>query len=632
MMRCCRRDVIGSGDSRPARWWPLPRQGRPMKTRLLSFGALLALVASMTISWSAPALAATGSTAIPAPPGGSNPDLDALACPSATTCIAVGQDGHGAMAAIDIDGAWTSTELPIPPDAADTAFVRPASIACSSDGTCVAVGSYEALINGVNMEEGLVETYSAGSWSVTPVDGYVFFAVTCPAAGHCLAAGGSPGALVILSQSAGSWEAAPVALPSDITPDSVATVTGIACPADGTCIGVGSYFPPSGQSPMLVTETNGAWQASAAPSTGTSPSELTAVSCPPSGACTAVGTDGAGGFAISGSATTWSDPAALPAPSAAATGSSVAPDAVSCPTALSCATAGGYVNQSDACVVEGGCSSHPFVDFESGGSWSAASVPVPADPPADPSSRSVLAGIACASAGRCVAAGNYQTPGSSPDASFAAILTQVPVTRLFGQDAIGTSIAVAQAEFPTAGSAKAVVVARSDFFTDALAGGPLAAAVDGPLLITPGASITPALDPRVEAEIQRVRDPGGTVYILGGPLALDPAIDAALQGLGYTTKRVAGDDEYATAVAVAEQLGNPTTVFEATGLNFADALSAVPAAIQAHGAILLTDGAVQSPETQAYLQAHAGDTRYAIGGPAAAAGADPTATAVYGLD
>ena len=49
-----------------------------MKTRLLSFGALLALVASMTISWSAPALAATGSTAIPAPPGGSNPDLDAL--------------------------------------------------------------------------------------------------------------------------------------------------------------------------------------------------------------------------------------------------------------------------------------------------------------------------------------------------------------------------------------------------------------------------------------------------------------------------------------------------------------------------------------------------------------------------
>src|ERR1700678_3371829 len=115
-----------------------------------------------------------------------------------------------------------------------------------------------------------------------------------------------------------------------------------------------------------------------------------------------------------------------------------------------------------------------------------------------------------------------------------AVAAAVSAQRIDGTDAIGTSIAVSQAEFPTAGSAQAVVLARSDFFSDALAGGPLAAKVGGPLLITPGASITPALDPRVEAEIQRVLDPGGTVYILGGPLALDPAIDAALQGLGYT--------------------------------------------------------------------------------------------------
>ena len=51
-----------------------------------------------------------------------------------------------------------------------------------------------------------------------------------------------------------------------------------------------------------------------------------------------------------------------------------------------------------------------------------------------------------------------------------------------------------------------------------------------------------------------------------------------------------------------------------------------------HGAILLTDGAVQAPETAAYLVAHPPLIRYAIGGPAAAAGADPQATPVYGLD
>ena len=54
-------------------------------------------------------------------------------------------------------------------------------------------------------------------------------------------------------------------------------------------------------------------------------------------------------------------------------------------------------------------------------------------------------------------------------------------------------------------------------------------------------------------------------------------------------------------MAIANQLGNPSTVFEATGLFFADALSAVPAAIHAGGAILLTNGTTQAPETAAYL-------------------------------
>jgi hypothetical protein len=208
----------------------------------------------------------------------------------------------------------------------------------------------------------------------------------------------------------------------------------------------------------------------------------------------------------------------------------------------------------------------------------------------------------------------------------------VPVQRIYGTDAIETSIAVSQAEFPTSDSAKAVVLARSDFFSDALAGGPLAAKVGGPLLITPGASLSSSLDPRIQAEIQRVLPVGGTVYILGGDLALSPSIDTALQALGYVAQRVAGTDEYATAVDVAEQLGNPSVIFEATGLTFPDALSAVPAAIEKGGAILLTDGSTQAPETAAYLAAHPGDTRYAIGGPLAAYGADPTATPVYGQD
>jgi len=205
-------------------------------------------------------------------------------------------------------------------------------------------------------------------------------------------------------------------------------------------------------------------------------------------------------------------------------------------------------------------------------------------------------------------------------------------TRIFGATAIGTAIAASQASFPASGSANAVVLARDDFFSDALAGGPLAAAVGGPVLITESAEESASLDPAVEAEILRVLVPGGTVYLLGGTQALSPNLDTTLQGLGFKTVRLAGTDEYDTAILVAQQLGNPKTVFEATGLNFADALSAVPAAVMDHGAILLTDGSIQDPETASYLAANPSDVRYAIGGPLAAAGADPGATAVFGAD
>ncbi|MGH9043498.1 MAG: cell wall-binding repeat-containing protein [Acidimicrobiales bacterium] len=208
----------------------------------------------------------------------------------------------------------------------------------------------------------------------------------------------------------------------------------------------------------------------------------------------------------------------------------------------------------------------------------------------------------------------------------------LPVDRIYGTDAIATSIAVSQAEFPTDGSANAVVLARSDFFTDALAGGPLAAKEGGPMLITPPASQSATLDPRVLSEIQRVLRPGGAVYVLGGDLALSPGIDSQLGALGYEVMREAGTDEYDTAVKIAQALGNPPIVFEATGLSFADALSSVPAAIQQDGAILLTDGSTQAPETAGYLAQHPGDTRYAVGGPLAALGADPRATGVYGAD
>lgn len=207
-----------------------------------------------------------------------------------------------------------------------------------------------------------------------------------------------------------------------------------------------------------------------------------------------------------------------------------------------------------------------------------------------------------------------------------AVTVPSNVHRIAGATRLATAIGASQDQFPTTGSASAVVLARSDTFPDALAGGPLAAKVHGPLLLTPPAG----LDPTVQAEMVRVAAPGSTVYILGGTSAISATVDTKLTSLGFVPKRLAGTSRFGTAVAVADAMGDPTTVFEATGLNFPDALAGGPAAIKTGGVILLTNGATQTTETAAYLAAHPGGTHYALGGPAAKA--DPSATPLAGDD
>jgi len=166
-----------------------------------------------------------------------------------------------------------------------------------------------------------------------------------------------------------------------------------------------------------------------------------------------------------------------------------------------------------------------------------------------------------------------------------------------------------------------------DDFPDALAGTPLAVAKGGPLLLTgPG-----SLDPAVGAELTRILPPAATVYLLGGTGALSVSVAAGVNALGFAVVRYGGATRFDTAAIIADQgLGDPSTILEVTGRRFADALAAGAAAAETKGAVLLTDDTTQSAATANYLAQHAGDTRYAIGGPAAAA--DPAANAIVGAD
>ena len=196
--------------------------------------------------------------------------------------------------------------------------------------------------------------------------------------------------------------------------------------------------------------------------------------------------------------------------------------------------------------------------------------------------------------------------------------------RLSGSDRYATATAISQAEFPS-GGASAVVLARGDDYPDALVGAPLAAAKNAPLLLTSGA-VLPA---PTKAELQRVLPAGATVYILGGTTAVPSSVEAELTALGYRAVRYSGPDRFATAVAVADALGAPSTVLLASGSNFPDALAAGPAAAKTHGVVLLTSGSQMPSSTAAYMSAHPG-IAFAIGGPAAAA--DTSATPIAGAD
>lgn len=198
--------------------------------------------------------------------------------------------------------------------------------------------------------------------------------------------------------------------------------------------------------------------------------------------------------------------------------------------------------------------------------------------------------------------------------------------RIGGEDRIETSVAISRASYPVDGSAKAVVLARSDDFADALAGTPLAVFEGGPLLVTG----KDRLDVRVSQEIRRVLAVDGQVFVLGGASALGPAIIGDVLTLNVNPVRVAGVDRFDTALRIADRMGVPLRVLLCSGLSFADALSAGAAAAATRGIVLLTNGETLPPGVAQYMVDHPAAEYFAVGGPAVVAA--PTATPIAGVD
>ncbi|MDG6101928.1 cell wall-binding repeat-containing protein [Dactylosporangium aurantiacum] len=197
------------------------------------------------------------------------------------------------------------------------------------------------------------------------------------------------------------------------------------------------------------------------------------------------------------------------------------------------------------------------------------------------------------------------------------------VERVWGATALGTAVATSRYNWADHGvddgfraPAKAVVLSRDDVYFDALGGSALAVGEQGPLLITPPGK----LHADTQAEMQRILGGSGTVYLLGGTVALSAKVESQVRDLGYTVVRLWGQDEYATAVAVAKAITTqPSAVILATSLKYYDALAAGAAAGANPGTVVvLTAGDTMPAATAAYLDGLDPEAvaMIAVGGPA----------------
>jgi putative cell wall-binding protein len=184
--------------------------------------------------------------------------------------------------------------------------------------------------------------------------------------------------------------------------------------------------------------------------------------------------------------------------------------------------------------------------------------------------------------------------------------------RLAGAGRVETAAAVSAARFDP-GVAVAFVATAGDY-PDALAGGPAAATLGGPILLTAGSSLPEA----TRTELTRLQP--GRIAVLGGASAVPDSVVAELDALtAGTVERYAGATRYETAAAISSRTYTPgaPVAFVATGLNFPDALTGGAAAAELGGPVLLTDPAALSTATRTELERLAPQRIIALGGRAA---------------
>jgi putative cell wall-binding protein len=185
--------------------------------------------------------------------------------------------------------------------------------------------------------------------------------------------------------------------------------------------------------------------------------------------------------------------------------------------------------------------------------------------------------------------------------------------RIAGINRYQTAVDLSNAAFPD--GAEHAVIVSGESFPDGLAAGPLAAALDGPVLLT----LKDGLPETVIGELQRLKVT--EVTVVGGTAAVgDLVLFQLWQTVGTEPHRIAGVDRYDTAARVAATFpaGAPVA-YMAGGSTFPDALTAGAAAATAGAPLVLVPADVVPPTVTNVIATLAPAELRVVGGPAAVA-------------
>jgi putative cell wall-binding protein len=181
--------------------------------------------------------------------------------------------------------------------------------------------------------------------------------------------------------------------------------------------------------------------------------------------------------------------------------------------------------------------------------------------------------------------------------------------RIYGLDRYETSLKTADALKSSLGVSafENIIVADGRAYADALAGTYLAKVKDAPILVVGADEQSQS---KVLAYIKSNLKASGTVYILGGTGAVSSAFETAIKSVTKNVKRLAGDNRYATNIAILKESGvDSEEILVCSGLNFADSLSA-----SAVGMPILLVGTELTTTQLAYLKSLDSNKYYIIGG------------------